>query len=151
MKKIIITFLFASLTLTAFSQGKERKERIKALKVAHITEKLDLTEKEAQQFWPIYNAYDEKMGTLKHEKVRKIRQEIKRNYDTLTDEKAQELLNRLAEAENSIHNERATLATKLKTIISPKKILLLKVAEEEFNRKLFEQIRRRHQGGKKRD
>ena len=38
---------------------------IKALKVAHITEKLDLTEKEAQQFWPIYNAYDEKMGTLK--------------------------------------------------------------------------------------
>lgn len=151
MKKIIITFLFASLTLTAFSQGKERKERIKALKVAHITEKLDLSAKEAQQFWPIYNTYDENMSTLKHEKVRKIRQEIKRNYDTLTDDKAQELLNRLAEAENSIHNERKKLVSNLKTIISPKKILLLKIAEEEFNRKLFEQIRNRHQGGKKRN
>ncbi len=150
MKKIIITFLFAALTLTAFSQGKERKERIKALKVAHITEKLDLTEKEAQQFWPVYNAYDEKMGALRHEKIRKIRQEIKQNYSTLTDKKAQELLNRLADAENSIHNERVTLATKLKTIISPKKILLLKVAEEDFKRKLFDQIKKRHhQGGKR--
>ena len=149
MKKIIITFLFASLTLTAFSQGKERKERIKALKVAHITEKLDLSAKEAQQFWPIYNTYDENMSTLKHEKVRKIRQEIKQNYNTLTDEKAQELLNRLAEAENNIHNERIELATRLKTIISPKKILLLQIAEEDFKRKLFEQFKkRRHEGGK---
>ncbi len=150
MKKIIITFLFASLTLTAFSQGKERKERIKVLKVAHITEKLDLTEKEAQQFWPIYNAYDEKMSALRHQKIRKIRQEIKQNYDTLTDEKAQELLNRLAEVENSIHSERITLETKLKTIISPKKILFLKIAEEDFKRKLFEQFKkRRHEGGKR--
>jgi len=151
MKNILTTLLFVSLTLTAFSQGKEKKERIKALKVAHISEKLDLTEKEAQQFWPIYNAYDENMETLKRKKIRNIRHEIKRNYDTLTDEKAEELLSRLAEAENSIHNERIKLATKLKTIISPKKTLLLKIAEEEFNRKLLEQIRRRHQGGKKKN
>lgn len=151
MKKIIITLLFASLTLTAFSQGNGRKERIKALKVAHITEKLNLSSKEAQQFWPIYNAYDENMSSLKHEEIRKIRLDIKQNYNTLTDKKAQEFLNRLTEAENKIHNERKNLVSNLKPIISPKKILLLKIAEEEFKRKLFDQIRNRYQGGKKRN
>ncbi|MFD1615524.1 sensor of ECF-type sigma factor [Gelatiniphilus marinus] len=151
MKKIITTLLLLTLSLTAFSQGKERKERIRALKTAHITEKLDLSEKEAQKFWPIYNAYNENMKTLKHVKVRKIRQEIKQNINTLTNQKAQEFLNQLSEAENSMHNERLKLVNDLKGVISPKKILLLKIAEEEFNRKLFEQIRSRHQGGKKRN
>jgi len=143
MKKIIITLLFASLTLTAFSQGKEKKERIRALKVAHITEKLDLSEKEAQQFWPIYNAYDDNVSKLRHKDIKNIRKEIKENFETLTDEKAQELLNKLFKAENSLHNERIKLANKLKTIISPKKILLLQIAEESFKRKLFDQFKKR--------
>ncbi|WP_034043993.1 hypothetical protein [Wocania ichthyoenteri] len=151
MKKIIITMLFASLTLTAFSQGKERKEHIKALKVAHITEELNLSEKEAQQFWPIYNVYDDNIFKLKHQDIRSIRKEIKDNYETLTDEKSQELLDRLSKAENSLHNERIKLASKLKTIISPKKILLLQIAEESFKRKLFEQYKKRRQEGKKRN
>lgn len=51
MKKIvtlIALILFSSLT---FAQGfKEKREKIKALKVAYITEKLSLTSDEAQSF-----------------------------------------------------------------------------------------------------
>ncbi|WOD44302.1 sensor of ECF-type sigma factor [Hwangdonia lutea] len=151
MKKIIITVLFASLTLTAFSQENDRREHIKALKVAHITETLNLSAQEAQQFWPIYNTYDDNIHKLKHQDIRSIRKEIKDNYETLTDKKSQELLDRLYQAENSMHNERVTLANKLKTIISPKKILLLQIAEESFKRKLFEQYKKRRQEGKKRN
>ncbi len=42
-------------------------DKIKALKIAFITEKLNLSEKEAQQFWPIYNSYHEDMSNLKRQ------------------------------------------------------------------------------------
>jgi Spy/CpxP family protein refolding chaperone len=146
MKKIITTFLFVCITLSVYSQNHGKKEHIKALKIAHITEKLSLTEKEAQKFWPIYNAYDERMFELKFKKIRKLRREINDNIETIDDKKAQELINKLTEAENSLHNERKQLTSKLSKILPPKKILLLKIAEEEFNHKLFEQYKRRRHG-----
>ena len=51
---LIITLL---LTMNVVAQSPEKRERIKALKVAFITEKLELTESEAQKFWPIYNTF----------------------------------------------------------------------------------------------
>lgn len=33
-------------------------ERVKALKIAYITQALNLTSDEAQKFWPVYNVYD---------------------------------------------------------------------------------------------
>jgi hypothetical protein len=50
-KLFLITLLF---TVTfSFSQGKERRDKIKSLKVAFLTERLELSAKEAQQFWPV--------------------------------------------------------------------------------------------------
>ncbi len=141
MKKTIITLLVISFSLSAFAQKHDRTKRIKALKVAHISEKLNLTENEAQKFWPIYNAYDSNVFKLKHESIREIRHEIKEKADTLTEERADELLNQLTDFENDLHKEKIQLINKLQKIISSKKIILLIVAEESFKRKLFEQFR----------
>ena len=146
MKKFIITLLFVSLTLGVTAQNK--RERIRSLKVAHITESLSLTEKEAQKFWPIYNAYDDAVFELKFVKIKKLRREINDNIEAIDDKKAQELIDKLAEAENDLHNERLQLTSKLRKIISPKKILLLKIAEEEFTRKLFDQYKKRRHGNR---
>lgn len=148
MKKIIIAILFLSATLTVFAQGHEKKDQIKALKIAYITDRLDLTTSEAQKFWPIYNTYNETIRTLRHEVIRSIRRDVKQNYNTLTTEKATELLKQLTEAETSIHNETILLTEQLKTVISSKKILLLKIAEDEFNRKLLGHMRKRYKGNK---
>ena len=40
-------------------------EKIEALKVAYITQQLNLTPEEAQRFWPIYNAYKNELTTLR--------------------------------------------------------------------------------------
>ena len=58
MKHTFITLFFIAITLNTFGQRKERHERIQALKVAFITEKLELTPEEAQQFWPVFNAIE---------------------------------------------------------------------------------------------
>ena len=65
MKKVIsVLFVLAVLSMGAFAQapqGPRRggdngwRERVRAEKVAFLTEEIDLTESEAQVFWPIYN------------------------------------------------------------------------------------------------
>ena len=64
MKTIKILILTLFVTTSAFAQ-KFDKEKIKALKIAHITEQMDLTKDEAQKFWPIYNANEEAENKLR--------------------------------------------------------------------------------------
>tara|TARA_R110002126_G_scaffold252427_4_gene395529 strand:+ start:1393 stop:1836 length:444 start_codon:yes stop_codon:yes gene_type:complete len=142
MKKILpfILLLFISLNITAQHKN---SERIKALKVSVITEKLDLSEKEAQQFWPIYNAHEKETSAIRFKEVKAIRQEIRENIATLTDDKANELLTRLNNAENKMHELRMEFANNLSGILSPKKIILLKIAEDDFKKKMFEEFKKR--------
>lgn len=143
MKTYILAFGFLLLSLGALAQP--NRDQIRSLKVAFITERLDLTPKEAQEFWPIYNAYDDQMVKIKFEELRNLRRNIKQNVETLSDSEAKTLLDSLVIAENKLHDEEVNLIKNLKKVISPQKILMLKVAEEDFNRKLFEQFRKRRQ------
>ena len=56
-KPIIITSIFLFCVLSIFGQvKKESKEKIRTLKIAYISNQLNLTSNEAEKFWPIYNA-----------------------------------------------------------------------------------------------
>ena len=71
--KILFPIIFLLVTsLSFYKRIKKKREKVKALKVAYITEQLELTTDEAQKFWPIYNAFDEKQSELLHEKMRAI-------------------------------------------------------------------------------
>ncbi|WP_111306913.1 hypothetical protein [Confluentibacter sediminis] len=140
MKTIIIT-LALCFSLSAFAQP----NKIKSLKIAFITERLNLNEKEAQQFWPIYNAYDDTVSNLKFNELGKLIHQVRQNYDNLSEEKSNDILNKSIEIENKIHSEDIKLIKKLRTIISAKKILALKNAEEDFNRKMLEEWNKRRE------
>jgi len=143
MKTFIIT-LALCFSLSTFAQ----ENKIKSLKVAFITEKLNLTEKDAQQFWPVYNAYDNTVNNLKFNELRKVVHEIRESYASVSDDKANELLNKALEIEDKIHSENIKLIKKLRGIISSKKILALKNAEEDFNRKMLEEFNKRRRENK---
>ncbi len=65
MKKIILILLFAVCGFTvvkAQDEVNEKKaERIEALKIAFITQKLQLTTEEARNFWPVYGQYENEL------------------------------------------------------------------------------------------
>tara|TARA_R110000868_G_scaffold89459_7_gene249017 strand:+ start:1377 stop:1820 length:444 start_codon:yes stop_codon:yes gene_type:complete len=143
MKTYILNILLILFCFNAFSQT--RHDKIKALKVSFITEKLDLTSKEAQQFWPIYNAYEEKTSQIRHNELRNIRRDVKDNLSTLSDAEAKDLLDKLVAAESKLHTEDVNLISKLRPIIPAKKIILLKAAEEDFKRKLIDEFKKRRQ------
>ena len=101
MKKLIpILILFISFS--AFAQrGEQIEERIKAQKIAFISDKLQLTSEEAQQFWPIYNAFEAKIESIESGDLRLIKQEMRRG--NVSDERADELLAKILDAENKMH------------------------------------------------
>ena len=142
MKKLIIFNLLFLLTFSAFSQHKEREERIKALKIAFITERLAFTESEAQKFWPIYNAFETENNRLRRQSHDKPKVE---NFETLTELEAKALLDDMVSIENQKFKLREKFMKDLLTVISAKKVRLLKATEDEFNKRMIEEFKKRRQ------
>lgn len=139
MKKLI-PILVLLISFSSFAQnGGKMQERIKAQKIAFITEKLSLTTKEAQQFWPIYNAYEAKVEDIKTKDLQPLKQEMRRS--DVSDKRANEILEKLMKAETDMHEAKLQLVQDLKEVISSKKIILLKAAEDQFNKILLERLK----------
>jgi hypothetical protein len=140
--------LFLLISSLSFAQDfKERREKVKALKVAFITEKLELTTEEAQKFWPIYNVFDDNQSELRHEKMRAILNRFRPgNVDKLSEKEASVLLVQIEKIEEDLFNLRKKFIKDLQNVISAKKIIKLKKAEEDFNRELLKQMREKRRG-----
>lgn len=141
MKLYVILFVLVSCF--TFAQGnQEKREKIKALKVAFLTEKLALTSDEAQKFWPIYNAFEEKQFEIRYKKLRSLNKQLEENNDEKTsDKEALQLLSQFEIHEDEIYQMKKKFNKDLLLALSPKKVLLLKKYEDEFNRKLLRQMR----------
>lgn len=120
------------------------RERIKAYKTAYITQELDLSSKEAEKFWPIYNQYDKKLFELKVREVKKSKQLIKEagGPDALNDEEAQNVLSKMLSTEKEASIAREKMYTKLSKVLTPQKLLKLYNVENNFNRKLLMEYRK---------
>lgn len=120
------------------------RERIKAYKTAYITQELDLSSKEAEKFWPIYNQYDKKLFELKVGEVKKSKQLIKEagGPDALNDEEAQNVLSKMLSTEKEASIAREKMYTKLSKVLTPQKLLKLYNVENNFNRKLLMEYRK---------
>ena len=142
MNKLIITIVLFAFSLNSFAQrGDKMQERIKAQKVAFITERLDLSANEAQKFWPIYNAFEDKTESIRKNDLRDVRQAMRRG--NLSDDEAQTMLNQFMAAEDKLHDAKKQLVSDLKKVIPPQKIIALKVAEEAFKQKLIKIMQQR--------
>ena len=123
-------------------QAQEGKhEKIKAYKTAYITEKLSLTTSEAEKFWPIYNKFDDKFRDLRKKERSEIFQKLREGLDNLNDAEANELIDVSLTIESEEVALRKQLITELRKVISPKKIIILKKAEDDFKRELLDRYR----------
>jgi len=144
MKTIIITlFLILGFWGNANAQENHR-ERIKAYKTAYITQELDLSSKEAEKFWPVYNDYEKKLFSLRVLKVRKERDRIKNQggFEELSDKEAKEALDNMIQNEKEIIKIKEELYKELSDVLPPVKILKLYKAEMDFNKKLLSQYKK---------
>ncbi len=65
---------------------------IKTQKVAMITEVMQLNEQEGEVFWPVYREYELELSKVGDQRIALLK-DYAANYETMTDEKAKELVN----------------------------------------------------------
>jgi Spy/CpxP family protein refolding chaperone len=142
-KLVLIILFLLSIQLFAQPPRGEKKEQIKALKVGFITNELELTSDEASKFWPIYNAFDDKQFELRHEKMKAFKGRMDSDLDKMSEKEASALLVQMENNEDELNQLRKKFINSLKGVLPSVKIIKLKKAEDDFNRKLLQQYRGR--------
>jgi len=146
MKKLILLSCLIFTTMSLMAQPPKRKgmkDKIRTLKVEFITEKLNLSSVEAEKFWPIYNVFDKTYMKLKHEKLRGLKNNLKKEINMLSESEALNRLNEMTAIEDELIQLKRSFRSQLEGVISNKKILLLKIAEDGFNRRMMDRLRHR--------
>jgi Spy/CpxP family protein refolding chaperone len=143
--KNILPLLMLLISFSFYAQnGKtdEKREKIKAYKVSFLTTELELTSNEAEKFWPIYNAYDDRQFELRHLKMKNFMHKLDNdNINSMSEKDAAALLSQMESTDKELYFLREKYMTNLKKVLSAKKILKLKKSEDDFNRKLLKQYR----------
>ncbi|HHC78516.1 MAG TPA: sensor of ECF-type sigma factor [Flavobacteriia bacterium] len=142
MKKLLLSLsllLFTTITLVA--QNIDR-DKIKALKTAHITNALDLTSSEAEKFWPVYNAYEQKIYQIKTVKMRQLSRKLRLagGMKNLSESEATTILQEFLNIDFNVASEKKKLFKSLTGIISSKKMIKLLRAEQSFNKELLKRL-----------
>jgi Spy/CpxP family protein refolding chaperone len=77
------------------------KKDVRSIRKQLIAANMDLTDAEAQQFWPIFDRYTAELAAI-YDKKFALLQDYAQNSDALTDEQAESYIQGRAEVEQSI-------------------------------------------------
>lgn len=142
MKPILIfcTLILASISLKA--QESDPLDKIKAQKVAFLTERLGLNPATAQKFWPVYNEFSSKKDSVNNLRSSQ-RKEMKDRWDKMSNRQKEAALDfqmqqRFEEAKLEQHYH-----DKFKKILTIDQVLRLYEAEHEFKMRLIRQLRQK--------
>lgn len=136
MKSIITLLLGFVFVASAMAQDVDEQvkdpkaqEKIRAARIAYITEKLGLTPAEAEKFWPIYNEFDQKRRELRLQN-----KDLRKNPDP---NKSQEEIEKAAIAQQHQFRQKELdlekdYSGRLLNVISAKKVMALPRTEKDF-------------------
>jgi hypothetical protein len=96
------------------------RKDIRSQKKQMIAANMKLTDKEAEQFWPIYDQYTAELVRINDKKYAVIKQ-YAQNYDTLTDDQAVDLIRQAIEVDGSVSQLRLKYIPVFRKVISGKK------------------------------
>ena len=154
MKKVFsVLCALVVLSTGAFAQGPQGpqgprrggdngwRERVRAEKVAFLTEEIDLTESEAQVFWPIYNEIQKSQ--------RDSFEEVKKAYDAMVkgveEKKGSKEMEKLVKAYIDAKEKNEGIETKylnkLMKALPAEKVARYYVAEEKFRHQQIGRLR----------
>ena len=146
LQTLAIAFAFTmGFAITASAQKENNwKEKMMCEKIAFLTAELDLSTKEAQDFWPVYNEY--------MKEVENAQKAIFVSYKALneaikTEKSAKEIsecLDKYLEAQEAKAELTAESVKKFRKVLSEDKVAKLYLAEEKFRRNQINRLHHNH-------
>ena len=113
------------------------EKKIESMRIAFITNELNLSPSESQAFWPVFNEMKDK------EKAIRMEMKPDKPVDELSEQEANAVLDqqlRLMEKETAIRRE---YTDRFRKILPATKVLKLQHAEGEFRRQLVNEVKDR--------
>jgi Spy/CpxP family protein refolding chaperone len=135
----ILSLLMCFSIIASAQETGSHHEKITAQRIAFITSKLDLTPTESQNFWPVYNEYDQKQHQLMHE-TRNTMMMDPEKIDALTEKEANDLADNQIVISQKMVDLRKEYNSKFKSVLPAKKVLKLYNAEREFQKTLIDRL-----------
>ncbi len=126
-RPLVLAVLLCSVTLPVLAQDKPAdtmqilREKIQADKKLLVATNMDLTEKEAQAFWPIYASYQKDLGLL-NGRMLVLLQDFARTYQAMTDEDARKLVGEYLAIERDRVRQKQSYLPKLRQALPEKKV-----------------------------
>lgn len=147
MKRILLIVFVLTSSLGNYAQGnaerhQQRENRLKNLKIAFITDELNLSSEEAELFWPIYNEHQEQINGLRKNKIDIIRKERKNEKEDISEQEAKQILDNMLSIDEQMQKETKSMYTNLEQVLSAKKLLALHKAEHDFNRRVLKELQK---------
>lgn len=122
------------LRLGAQARTGEGVQQIQAMKVAFITQRMNLTPQEAEKFWPLQNEFEAEQ--------KKIRTQYRpgKELSTLTDAEIEETILNRFEMEEQIVRLKRNYFTRFKRVVPVRKLAIYYRAETDFNKRLLQSL-----------
>lgn len=142
MRKIgllILAILFALNHTWAQPDNPKHRERIKALKIAYITEHVNLSAEQAEKFWPVYNRFEKELHNLHRGFMEKYRTDNP-NADRRT---AHEYIDANLDFQEQALAIKKKYKDEFLKVISPEQLADLYRAERGFKEMLLRELGRR--------
>ena len=125
MKKILFAVAAIALSISINAQTDNdylelTREVLKAEKKVAVTEAMQLTEVESQPFWNLYNEYQTNLYLIQNKRIDIIK-DFSKNFESLSDEKANELWVGTMKYRQELLKLKKRYYNKFKKVISPGK------------------------------
>jgi len=122
------------MSLSSLAQPNGNKhDKIENLKIAFLSKKLNLSPKTAQEFWPIYNQYD----NAKQRLFRKYKQQFRKQNLSMQDVEYR------MEHEKEFLELRKKYINRFDRVLTPVQLTDLKRSERQFKKLLLKRVQRR--------
>lgn len=126
-----------------------RQDQIESFKIAFYTKRLDLSSQEAQQFWPVFNAYSAELEGVRKETMQ-LQQRIRTEYPTGSEAEIEDLTDLYIGLKRKEFMITEAYHEKFKTVLPVRKVVLLYKVENDFKKELLKEIRRRRMENRRR-
>ena len=144
MKRTVVLIFILILSLPRIQAQNPNQERLDAYKIAFFTKRLNLTPREAEVFWPVYNEFQAKKNQIQQERVQ-LNRKFVQEAATMSDEQLTAAGDKLIELGVLEAELSVAFHQKLKGILPPIKILKLYQAENQYRQQLLIELQKRRE------
>ncbi|UOQ52192.1 Spy/CpxP family protein refolding chaperone [Hymenobacter cellulosivorans] len=148
LRGAMAVFLLVGLHASSLAQGGRhqgsggRLSQLENAKIAYLTDKISLTQDQAQRFWPIYNEFSDKRRDV----ARRMRQLRTENPDGLSDQQIKDNLTQALALRQTEVNLEKEYFDKFQKVLTIRQVGKLFLAERDFTKEVLKRVADRRGG-----